>query len=431
MKALQRLFLMLGLSVSAFTFAAPSATPLNQSVAIVNNQVITSQDLAIETSFMAAQLRGQSQAEVRKAALNNLITQKVLLELAKRNNIHASADLVNNAFSSVARQNNMSAEQFSVALNKQGIAVDNYRNFLKNQLIIRNLEQRVLAGAGLQVSDAEVAQYMQRRQVKQQATTRYSINTILISAKDNSNTALADAKAKAQQVLNEIKAKKITFSKAAKEYSQGANPNKSGSLGWLKLSQLPTMLVSPAQKLKLGELAPLIDTGSGYLIIQLAGKKSDHKQAIKVTENKVRQIVLKTTPIFSDQQAVAKLTQLREQLTKGSISFAKVAQNYSEDPTSSAKGGELGWVLPGQLPPQLEQRIDKLPVNSISEPIRTQTDWRLIEVTARRQVDASKTVAKAQAKQAIFIKKAEAYIANWRQQMRDQAYVETLGQGDS
>ncbi|QGP60546.1 Peptidyl-prolyl cis-trans isomerase SurA [Piscirickettsia salmonis] len=191
------------------------------------------------------------------------------------------------------------------------------------------------------------------------------------------------------------------------------------------------MLVTPAQTLKLGELSPLLDTGNGYLIIQLAGKKSDYQQAIKVTENKVRQIILQTTPIFSDEQAVAKLTQLRQQLINAKISFAKVAQNYSEDPASSAKGGELGWVLPGQLPPELEQHIDKLDINTISEPIRTPTDWRLIEVTARRQIDASRTIEKAQAKQAIFIKKAEAYIANWRKQIRDQAYVHILGQDES
>ncbi|RNC78258.1 peptidylprolyl isomerase [Piscirickettsia salmonis] len=423
MKALQHLFLTLGLGAftTTLTFAAPPpAIPLNQSIAIVNNQVITSQDLAIETSFMAAQLRGQSQADIKHAALNNLITQNVLLELAKRNNIHASSDVVSNAFNSVAHQNKMSAEKFTMALTKQGINVDHYRNFLKNQLIIRSLEQRVLAGAGLQVSEAEVAQYMQRQHTKQQATTRYSINTILITSKTQ-----------AARILQEIKDKKITFKKAAKGYSQGSNRSQSGNLGWLKTSELPTMLVTPAQKLKLGELSPLLNTGNGYLIIQLAGKKSDYQQAIKVTENKVRQIILQTTPIFSDEQAVAKLRQLRQQLINAKISFAKVAQNYSEDPASSAKGGELGWVLPGQLPPELEQHIDKLDINTISEPIRTPTDWRLIEVTARRQIDASRTIEKAQAKQAIFIKKAEAYIANWRKQIRDQAYVHILGQDES
>lgn len=101
---------------------------------------------------------------------------------------------------------------------------------------------------------------------------------------------------------------------------------------------------------------------------------------------KVRHLLLKTSGDAPKDAAVkAKADDLLKKI-KGGANFSELAKANSEDPGSAAKGGELGdWVTRGQMVPEFEQVAFTLPVNQISDLVKTQYGYHIVQVLAREQ----------------------------------------------
>ena len=82
-----------------------------------------------------------------------------------------------------------------------------------------------------------------------------------------------------------------------------------------------------------------------------------------------------------------------------------MARVNSED-ASSAKGGDLGWINPGDTVPEFEQAMTKLAVGEASAPVRTPFGWHLIKVEERRKQDITQDRQREQARQALRQRKA-------------------------
>ena len=65
--------------------------------------------------------------------------------------------------------------------------------------------------------------------------------------------------------------------------------------------------------------------------------------------------------------------------------FAKVAAEYSRDPNSAQKGGDLGWVEKGMTVQPVEDAIESASPGSLVGPVKSDYGWHIIEVTERRQ----------------------------------------------
>ncbi|MGL6029531.1 MAG: peptidylprolyl isomerase, partial [Legionella sp.] len=90
---------------------------------------------------------------------------------------------------------------------------------------------------------------------------------------------------------------------------------------------------------------------------------------------------------------------------------------------SAIKGGDLGWVNPGELVPEFEKTMNKLPLNKISTPVKTQFGWHLIQVIARKKQDDSEAFKKQQVRQFLQQRKFSEAVQNWQQHLRAQAYI--------
>ncbi|MFJ7668167.1 peptidylprolyl isomerase [Lysinibacillus sp. NPDC097195] len=78
------------------------------------------------------------------------------------------------------------------------------------------------------------------------------------------------------------------------------------------------------------------------------------------------------------KEAIAKI--------KGGASFADVAKEYSTDTGSAAKGGELGWFTVGSMVDEFNDAAYALPLNTLSEPIKSSYGYHVIEITDKRDV---------------------------------------------
>jgi peptidyl-prolyl cis-trans isomerase SurA len=192
-------------------------------------------------------------------------------------------------------------------------------------------------------------------------------------------------------------------------------------LGWRSEAQLPTLFATALRDLKAGEATPVLKSSNGYHILKLLDKRGRDVTTV-VKQTHARHILVKTNEVVSDADARNRLAQLRERIEHGA-DFGELARLHSDD-LSASKGGDLGWLNPGDTVPQFERTMDALNPNELSEPIQSPFGWHLIQVLERRDQDVTEERRRLEARQAIRVRKADEAFDDWVRQARDRAYVE-------
>ncbi len=108
----------------------------------------------------------------------------------------------------------------------------------------------------------------------------------------------------------------------------------------------------------------------------------------------------------------------------GGADFAELARLHSADPASAVRGGELGWIFPGDTVPEFERALDALKPGEVSEAVRTPFGFHLIQVLERRTASLPPERLRLAARQAIRERKSEEAYQEWLRQLRDRTYVE-------
>lgn len=419
----------------AFAFAddATSVAPgqlINGAVAIVNTDVITSQELNDATDQAIAQAKAQNltlpdRLTIERQVLQGVIMQKIALQLARLNNITVSPDELNAALAEVAASHQVSEAEMYKKLAANGVNLDAFKTSVQNQLIIQKLEQAAV-GSSIVITPREIDNYLANKARNDNAGTEYHVEHILIALPPNPTADdYAKTKQKAEDVLAKIKGG-MPFSQAAMTYSDSSDALNGGDLGYKTLNNMPAVFVSAITAMQVGQTSDLISSDSGYNIISLLDKKGGAPvKDYFITEYHVEAIVIKTSPIMSSDQAQAQLTRLRTALINGKP-FAQVAEANSQDPISSQNGGNLGWINLTSINPLLAAQIKTLPINTISAPFQTSDGWYLIKVLATRQVNDTVNYEREQARQAIFMMKANEALQAWQSQIRGGSYIKIL-----
>ena len=143
----------------------------------------------------------------------------------------------------------------------------------------------------------------------------------------------------------------------------------------------------------------------------------------QVQQTRARHILIKTSEVVSDADARRRLVDLRERVVQGGASFADLARIHSAD-LSAAKGGDLGWIYPGDTVPEFEQTMDALKPGELSQPVQSPFGWHLILVEDRRVQDVSDERKRGAARNALRERKSDEAYQDWLRQLRDRAYVE-------
>jgi peptidyl-prolyl cis-trans isomerase SurA len=108
----------------------------------------------------------------------------------------------------------------------------------------------------------------------------------------------------------------------------------------------------------------------------------------------------------------------------GGEDFGAIAAVTSQDPSSAADGGDLGWAGPGSFVPDFEKQLDALKDNEISQPFKTQYGWHIVQLLGRREHDATEDVKRQHAFAELREAKAEEETELWLRRLRDEAFVE-------
>ena len=407
-------------------------TVLDQVVAVANSQPILQSSLDNQLAQVRSRLQAQGTPlpparDLRHQVLEHLITQSLELQAAKNQGIQVSDDDVNRALSSIAARNNLTLAQLPQALAAQGLSYSSFRQTIHDQMVIRQLEQQAVA-SNISITPAEIKNYLNDQSKNQSAHIRYHLAQILIPFPSNPTPKQAKATLNQAKEIRARLEKGANFAAMAAAKSAGPQALKGGDLGWMTGADLPTLFSKVVPSLKVGGLSAPIAGAGGYHIVKLIARKQ--ATGPKATEYHVKHILLKTNPVRNSAQSKALAEKLRKEIIAGKISFDAAAKQYSDDPNSAGNNGDLGWQMPDDLPPPLAQVLPKLKPGTISQPIRTQYGWHLIEVVGTRKRNENEEKLKHEAYQALFQRKMSEQLAQFKRSIRDQAYIHILVPAD-
>ena len=401
------------------------AVPLDSVVAVVNDGVITASELESQKDVLRHQIEAKGMqvppdAILRKQVLQHLIDVNLQLQLAKQNSLTIDDAELNDAINRVAKVNKMNLTELRKAIEHQGLDWNVYRDNMRKEILISRLQQKAV-GKEIVVTPQQIEDYLKSPEHQETAELTYHVQNIVIPLPEEPTTqVLQKAKAKADALLDKI-GHGADFNQLAIAESSGEFALAGGDLGERHLAELPEVFAAEVVRMKKGDVVGPIRTGNGFQLIKLVDVGGDNARH-KVTKTHVRHILLKQDASMTLEEAQKQADNLYQQLKSGK-DFAALAKHYSLDVSSAVKGGDLGWVVSGELVPQFEQVMDELAIHQISKPVKSPFGWHLIEVIERKKVDDTISFKRNQVRQFLQQRKFTESVQNWLQHVRADAYV--------
>src|SRR5476649_1345948 len=404
--------------------AASTNVPIDSIAVIVNDDVITRQELAARVKTVAGRMQAQHVPMPEAADLQRQILERAQLQEAKEMGVRVDDSMLDRAVGRIAEQQKMTIQQLRDATEKEGTPYAAFREEIRQEIIMQRLREHEV-DAKIQISDAEVDSYLAAQKAAAAEQFEDNISQIMVRVPENANAeVIAARRARAEEVMRQLRTG-ADFAKMAGTYSDAADALKGGAIGWRNPDRLPPLFAEALAKLKPGQVTPIMKSVGAFHILKLVDRRSvaEAQAAAAVQQTHARHILIKVTPTMSAYDAKRKLIELKERLDNKAATFEELARQYGTD-SSAAKGGDLGWLYPGDTVPEFETAMNALQPGQVSEPIETSFGYHLIEVLERKSDDVSKERERNAARNAIRDRKVEEETEAWSRQIRDQAYVE-------
>jgi peptidyl-prolyl cis-trans isomerase SurA len=405
--------------------ARPRTLTVDRVVAIVNDEAITQHEVDDARGVVLAQMKQQNVEPpapdvLDKQVLERIITERALMQYAKESGLRVDDTQIERAIQRIAQDNKMTPEELRKELAKEKINYTKYREDIRNEIIVQRLREREVEST-LTVSDAEVDLYLAALKAQKTGDSEYQLAHILVMVPEQANAAQIEAKRRrAEEALRAIKSG-AEFGQVAAGYSDANDALRGGNLGWRPGARLPTVFADQVRTMQPGDVSPVLRSASGFHIVKLIDKRGRNEPTV-VDQTHARHILIKVNELVSEADGKVKIDRLKDRLDSGA-KFEELAKLNSED-ASAAKGGDLGWVNPGDTVPEFQEAMNKLAINQISPPVRTPFGWHIIQVLERRKQDVTAERQRAEAQLAIRQRKADEQFQAWVREVRDRAYVE-------
>ena len=423
-------------------------------VAVVNTGVVTRKE--IDDRIASLQKQGSTGGkklpegeELRKQVLENLILEKIQIQEAEQTGLAVSNKDLNKIIEDIAVRNKLSLADFRQAIIKTGISFERYSELLREDVLKSRLREREV-DSQIKISDAEIDNFiveqMQRRgtdtgAARASGPEEIAVAQIFIPVEEGAGpSAQADARKKAESILKEARGD-------ADFMQLGAQANKENSkikfqdLGYRTQDRLPQIFTETVRNLGPGQVASsVVRSPAGFHVLKVMDRRSSGSgaraasnanpldvtpQNMMVTQTLARHILIRQRQGLQDADVERRLLGYRDQIRAKTADFDSLAKKFSED-GSAQNGGVLGWMGPGDLVPPFEIAMNRLQIGEVSDPVKTEFGWHLIQVMERREAQLTVEKQREFARAAIRERKFEQAYQDWLRQLRDTATVKIL-----
>jgi len=401
-------------------------------VAVVNTDVITMKELNDRVQIVEQRMRRQNMQVpprdlLQKQLLERLIVNRAQMQMARDLGVRVDDTMLDRAVARIAEQNGITVQALRDQLERDGISFARFRDEIREEIALQRLREREVDNK-LQITESEIDSFL-ASSVARSADAQQEINIaqILVRVPENASAQqIADRKKRAEQAIEQLKSGG-EFAKVAASFSDAGDALTGGELGWRSSARLPQLFVEAVDKLADGEIAPLVRSANGFHVLKLVGRRTvggtKAGAANVVQQTRARHILIKVSQIVSAAEARRKMVELKSRLDNGAAKFEDLARLYSND-GSASKGGELGWIYPGDTVPEFERAMNALKPGEVSQPVESPFGYHLIEVLERKTEELSRERQRLAARQALREQKLEEAYEDWLRQLRDRAYVE-------
>lgn len=409
------------------TAPRPRTQLADRIVAVVNNEVITMQDLAERTRLARAQLARQNvpplpDSVLERQVLERLVIDRAQIQFARENAISVDDAQLDRAVGRIAEENRMTMTQFRDVIERDGVPFAKFREDIRNDILINRIRDREV-DSRVAISEGEIDNFIaQSKNAQGDVASELNLAQILVRVPESATPEqLAARRKRADEALEQLRGG-ADFARVSAAFSDAPEALSGGELGYRARDRLPELFVDAVASLKKGETSGVIKSANGFHILKMIDRRGSEVHAA-VTQTHVRHILVRTNELVSQDQARRRLIDLKERLDNKAGDFAELARLHSND-GSASKGGDLGWVYPGDTVPEFEKAMNELKPGEIGAPVQTQFGWHLIQVLGRRTEDASADRVRLAARQALRERKADEAYQEWLRQLRDRAFVD-------
>ncbi|WP_229214775.1 peptidylprolyl isomerase [Duganella sp. HH101] len=398
-------------------------------VVVVNDDVITQRELSNRIKSVTARMKAQNvqmpdPADLRRQLLERMIVERAQLQMAKEMGVRVDDQQLDRAIGRIAEAQKLTVQDLRNQMEKDGTPYAAFREDIREEIIMQRLREHEV-DAKIQISEAEVESFLAAEKAAAAEQFEINISQIMVRIPDNATAeVIAQRRARAEEVMRQLRTG-ADFAKMAATYSDASDALQGGVVGWRQPERLPPVFAEALTKLKPGQVTPIIKSVGAFHILKAVDRRSlaEAQAVAAVQQTHARHILIKVTPTMSAADAKRKLAELKERLDNNAAKFEDLARLVSND-GSASKGGDLGWLAPGDVTPEFEAAMNNLKIGEVSQPVETSFGLHLIEVLERKSDDVSKERERNNARQAIRERKVEEAAESWQREVRDRAYVE-------
>jgi peptidyl-prolyl cis-trans isomerase SurA len=409
--------------------ASSSANVIDSIRVVVNDEVITRNEVRNRVGQILQRLRAQNaqlppEADIERQVIEAMVVERAQLQMAKEMGVRVDDRTLDAAIGRIAEGQKMTVQAMRNQMEKEGLTFAQFREEIRSEIMLQRLREHEV-DAKIQVSDAEIDTYLAAEKAAAAEKVEMDIAQILVGIPANATPEqIAARRARADEVLRQLRTG-ADFAKIAATYSDAPDALKGGAIGWRDPDRLPPLISDQLRKLSPGQVTPVIKSNTGFHIVKLIDKRSlaqEAEQAV-VQQTRARHILIKATPAMPAAQVKAKLTDLRAKIVAKSATFEDLARQNGQDATA-AKGGDLGWLQPGDVVPEFETAMNALKPGEVSDVVESPFGFHLIEVLERKSEDQTKEKERLRARNVIRERKLGEAAEDWAREVRDRAYVE-------
>ncbi|AKB07127.1 peptidylprolyl isomerase SurA [Vibrio cholerae] len=413
--------------LSALTLFNAHAEPkqLDSVAVIVNSGVILQSDVDSALKTIKANAKQNKQPLPQETVLREQVLEKLIIDTlqqqeADRIGVKIDDNRLNEAIKEIAKNNQQTQEQLIASVAQEGLTYPEFREQVRKEMAASDA-RNALVRRRINILPAEVDTLAELLAQETDATVQYKISHIQLRVDDGQDKSAAETLA--NKLVNDLK-NGADFAQMAYAYSKGPKALQGGDWGWMRKEEMPTIFADQIKMQNKGSIIGPFRSGVGFHILKIDDVKG--LETVAVTEVNARHILIKPTIILSDEGAQKQLNEFVQRIKNGEVTFAELAQQYSQDPGSAAQKGELGYQTPDLYVPEFKHQIETLPVGQISEPFKTVHGWHIVEVLDRREVDRTDSALKNKAYRILFNRKFNEEASAWLQELRASAFVEVL-----
>jgi peptidyl-prolyl cis-trans isomerase SurA len=402
-----------------------NSIPLDRVVAVVNDEAITGYDIddsrriALQ-SLKEAKVAPPAPDVLDKQVLDRLITERALLQYAKESGIRVDDTMIERTILRIAQDNKLTPDEFRKALEREKVPYAKYREDVRREVVMQRLREREVDNK-LFVSDAEVDQYLATIAAQSGGENEYLLLHVLVRVPEQASPAdIEGRRRRAEESLAQVR-RGTDFGQVAASFSDAPDAVQGGSLGWRTPARLPSIFAEVVRGMQKGEVSGVLRSAAGFHVVKLMDTRNRNTPTV-VDQTRARHILVKVNEIVAESEGKTRIERIRDRIAAGA-KFEDQAKISSED-AASAKGGDLGWLSPGDTVPDFEQAMAKLKIGELSPAVRTNFGWHLIVVDERRQQDITVSRQRDQARAALRQRKSDEQFQEFVRQTRDRAFVE-------